>query len=379
MIFISGTTLSLFLSLLVLFKIKKNRADYILMIWFIVIGIHLLLFYLDISGYSKTHTNLLGVIMPFPFIRGPLLFLYVSALVNPVSKKKIFDGIHSLPFVLCFVYLIKFFGFPPERKLYIMEHKGIGFETFVTVKFFAIIIFGLGYIIWSLILINKHKQNIRNKFSNLEKINLQWLQYLTYGLGIIWLVIIFDNEIYTFISVLIFIVIIGFFGIRQVGIFTNNQFAELPQYQKDNIGDGLSTHENIENNFVQYEKSGLTQEKKQILGIELENLMVEKKVFLNPELSLDLLAAQLSIHSNYLSQYINEELGVSFYDYVNKYRVMEFEKLAANPENHKFTILALAYDCGFNSKSTFNRYFKKVTGLSPSTYLSNQQLESAQN
>ena len=73
-------------------------------------------------------------------------------------------------------------------------------------------------------------------------------------------------------------------------------------------------------------------------------------------------------HPNYLSQVINEVEGINFYDYVNRLRVEEFKRLLSLPENQRFTLLALAYDCGFNSKSAFNRCFKKTTGLSPSEY-----------
>jgi AraC-like DNA-binding protein len=59
---------------------------------------------------------------------------------------------------------------------------------------------------------------------------------------------------------------------------------------------------------------------------------------------------------------------MNFYDFVNRYRLEEFKKLASDPKNRQFTMLALAFDCGFNSKSSFNRYFKKATGQTPSQY-----------
>jgi len=366
MIFISGITISFFLSLLLLFKKGKNRADYLLMIWFLFICIHQLLFYLDFSGYNRLYPFLMGVIIPFPLVHGPLLFFYVSALVNHLPKKKIRYVIHFLPFILCFLYMIKFFKLPVEQRHFIMANDGVGFETFILINFITIVILGVGYITWSLILIKRHQRNIQDKFSNLAKINLKWLQYLTYGLGMIWVVVIFSEDVHIFISVTIFMILIGFFGIRQVGIFTNSQLAE-------NTAVETSSVEQIEKQ-ARYEKSGLTPEKKLILKNELNRLMGEK-IFLNPGLSLDTLAAQLDIHTNYLSQFINEELGVTFYDYINNNRVKEFEKLISKPDNQKFTILALAYECGFNSKSSFNRHFKKVTGKSPSEYLRNRNIE----
>ena len=81
------------------------------------------------------------------------------------------------------------------------------------------------------------------------------------------------------------------------------------------------------------------------------------------------LARRLNTHPNYLSQVINEKEGKNLYDYVNTLRIEEFIKLVSQPHNQNLTLLSLAYECGFNSKSSFNRYFKKTTGQSPSEYL----------
>ena len=89
----------------------------------------------------------------------------------------------------------------------------------------------------------------------------------------------------------------------------------------------------------------------------------------NLELTLTELAKALDVHPHYLSQAINTFEGKTFYDYVNTLRVEEFKRLVALPESKKYTLLALALDCGFNSKTSFNRNFKSVTGLAPSEYL----------
>jgi len=96
--------------------------------------------------------------------------------------------------------------------------------------------------------------------------------------------------------------------------------------------------------------------------------MEEKKPYLNPRLSLSDLSRELDISSNQLSQIINQQAGVNFHDFVNKYRVDEFLQNANS--NKSFSLLALALDSGFNSKSSFNYIFKKQKGISPSQYLS---------
>lgn len=117
-----------------------------------------------------------------------------------------------------------------------------------------------------------------------------------------------------------------------------------------------------------YLKSGLTIEKTDDLHKELLLLMKTKKPYLKNELSLKEIAVELNIHPNYLSQVINEKIGKNFYDFVNEYRVNEFKNLIRNLDKQNFTMLALAYECGFNSKSSFNKYFRKSTGMTPSEF-----------
>jgi AraC-like DNA-binding protein len=117
-----------------------------------------------------------------------------------------------------------------------------------------------------------------------------------------------------------------------------------------------------------YPKSGLTEEASEKLHQALINLMTENALYKKSELSIDDLSSKLGIHPNYLSQIINQKEKKNFYDFVNTYRVEEFKRLIGMPRNQHLTLLSVAYDCGFNSKSSFNRYFKKATGQTPSEY-----------
>lgn len=99
--------------------------------------------------------------------------------------------------------------------------------------------------------------------------------------------------------------------------------------------------------------------------------MQSEKPFLEPKLSLGQLADKLGVTSNNLSQVINQCEEMNFYDFINAYRVKEFIALASSPENSNMNLLGIAFDAGFNSKSSFNQVFKKNTGKTPREYLSN--------
>jgi AraC-like DNA-binding protein len=210
-------------------------------------------------------------------------------------------------------------------------------------------------VIWSGLLLRKHRNKVRDQFSDLEKVNLQWLRILTIGLGCIWLLVIFfRNDTLTMGGVVVFVFLIGFFGVRQADIFKPSPAT----------GDGANGNEQKQ----KYSKSGLTEESSGELHRALIQLMAQTAPYKKSELSINDLASELDVHPNYLSQVINEKEKKNFYDFVNTYRIEEFKRLIAIPKNRNFTLLSLAYDCGFSSKSSFNRYFKKATGQTPSEY-----------
>ena len=117
-----------------------------------------------------------------------------------------------------------------------------------------------------------------------------------------------------------------------------------------------------------YRTSALADEKVEEVLPKLERLMEAEKAYLDADLNLQVLARRVGIHYNYLSRIINEKFGLSYNDYVNGYRIEEAKRRLADPEYAEKTILDIAYDTGFYSKSVFNTAFKKITGMTPSQY-----------
>ncbi|MEM6804787.1 MAG: helix-turn-helix domain-containing protein, partial [Bacteroidota bacterium] len=115
-------------------------------------------------------------------------------------------------------------------------------------------------------------------------------------------------------------------------------------------------------------------------GAEIERVleffakgMKEEKWFQNPSLSLRKLAENVNISSNKLSWLLNERIGQNFNEYINSFRLENFKEIALNPANRHLTLLALAYESGFNSKSVFNAFFKKVEGMTPKAWVKSHQ------
>jgi len=102
---------------------------------------------------------------------------------------------------------------------------------------------------------------------------------------------------------------------------------------------------------------------------KLLNCINEESSYLNPDLTLKSLAIALDIHPNQLSWLINHEFNKNFSEFINQYRVETFKRISKDPKNAHVTLIGLAYDSGFNSKTVFNTFFKKETGMTPMQYL----------
>jgi AraC-like DNA-binding protein len=365
MIYIIGIAITFFLSFILLMKKGKSGADRILFAWLCVILVQLILFSIISSNKYLEFPYLLGFEIPIPLLHGPFLFIYILALTSKqFSRPKML--LHFLPFAIGLIATIPFLILSLKEKILVYQNEGEGFETISIVIFIGIILSGIAYTILSLRVLVNHKKLIKDNFSSIEKINLQWLFRLVLGLSCIWVLAFFADDEIIFSSVVLFVAFIGYYGIKQVGIFTNQQVLELtPAFEYTELVEPSI----VEAEVSKYDNSALSDSQLKAIHGELVQLMKQKKLFLTPELTLKMVAEELEIHPNTLSQVINTVEQKNFFDYVNTLRIEEFKERIANPDNQKYTLLSLAFECGFNSKTSFNRNFKNLTGKSPSEYL----------
>jgi AraC-like DNA-binding protein len=364
MLYLTGIIISFFLIIILIGKKNKSEADKILALWLFFTGFHLILFYLHFNNEYVKFPFLLGIEIPMPLVQGPFLYLYTSTLTNQNRNKK-YNLLHFMPFIIAFIPLLSFFSLPFNEKISIYKNEGKGYEQVLSVLLLIIIISGILYALLSLQKLSQHRKNITEQFSFTEKINLTWLSYLILGSSIIWVVVIFCNDQYIFATVVLYLFFIGYFGIKQVGIFTN----KISENNDSEILVLETISDNNQLDKVKYKKSGLSGTELQGIHKNLILIMQKEKLYKNSELTLADLSQKLNVHPNVLSQVINSAEQKNFYDYVNHLRVEEFKTIILLPENQKFTLLSIAFECGFNSKTAFNRNFKKATGFSPSEYL----------
>lgn len=362
-----GIGISLLLILLMASKEGKTLADKILFVWLLLIVCHLTLYVFSIQTITTANVHwLLGTSIPFPMLHGPMLYLYTAAMTNQLPRNRNLLVVHFIPALVAVLFFFPILLQSAEEKLAFIQSGGEEYQTANLVRIILLQVSGFFYVGWSLWLLRRHKHTIRQEFSYEERINLNWLRYFIYGLAAVWMIIVLTKtDYYIFGAAALFIVFLGYFGIRQTGIFTTaNVYKTAPV--AGNAETAIPT-DNKERR--KYASSGVSEDMGREIHKFLSELMHSEKLYTEPDLSLSMLADKLNVHPNYLSQVINEKEGKTFFEYINFLRVEEFKRLAALPESRQYTIMSLAFECGFNSKSSFNKNFKKLTGLSPSDYL----------
>jgi AraC-like DNA-binding protein len=268
------------------------------------------------------------------------------------------DLLHLLPLVL-YVWLLRDFLFSSAAaKLNMINNLTIPDFLFVQyLKKVQLLLYGL--VCYRLLV--RHRRVTRELLSNLESRQLQWLQHLLLGAGVLLGVWVISNEL-PGAEPMLGLTLLGFsYWIAYHSVQQESSFAHVATETVLPIIE--------EEPAVRYRNSTLSQHYLLHVIKKIESYMAESKPYLDGELTLTSLAGQLDINPNQLSQILNEGLGENFYRFVNRYRVEESKRLLLDPAFAHYNILGIAFQAGFSTKSTFNKTFKELTGLSPSEFV----------
>ncbi len=372
---IIGIFMSLMLSVFLLTKRGRSISDTILSLYLTASALTLIFGYLEILNRSTgyTHPLLINISVPFIMLLGPAQWLYVKSLISSDFKLNRYNLYLLIPFFT--VFLILYAGdyshSDSVRVATAMDESFKENPEFPVIQI-MIALSNLGYTIWGLTLLRGHRKRVQSFFSSTEKIDLRWLRFL-----LIWALICYTSistlymadSVYGFMPynslqvtgytiASLFVIILGIFGLREGDLFASKS-RDLSSWQEERSCN--KTEQPLPLNI----SSGKEDE---LFVKRVISYMSSEKPHLNPEITLSSLASLLDVTPDYLSKIINCCLNMNFFDFINHYRVEEFKSLCKNPAMRNYTIIALAYDSGFNSKATFNRVFKKSTGLIPSDY-----------
>ena len=253
----------------------------------------------------------------------------------------------------------------PLIYLFLQIFQTINSNNYDWVLILFVLIHTFFYTVISFLLIRKHQKRIQQFTSNTLGINLNWLEYIAVVLLCLMLIVTIFNLVYydaplnLFMNGVIYLVVLftAYHSLKQKEIFPVDE-----QERKDVIVFSEKASQNAVRRKI------ISDERLVEIKLQLNVLMLKEEPYLNSDLSLVNLAKQLKITSHQLSYVINNGFNENFYGFINGYRVEKAKKLLADKGSKKLSMVGVAFESGFNSKTAFNTTFKKITGQTPSAF-----------
>lgn len=347
--------------IIVVTKRPLNITDRLLSAWLFFVMCSFVMKLINIDFQDQFEFDLIGrgaiITLSFP----SFLYLYVKYLISVDSKLKPLDLFHLLPFVFISFYVLFLSYYNPKFSNLLYSNGDIGLLLIVfgviSVSIFTI------YAYLTIRLLKQYRKTVDNLYSfHNTNVSLKWVWTLVlifYSYYFLAIVITFFNKlfeidfrmsnilipVYTF-----FIYVISFRGYVQPKLLA----------QKEETEDNKPTES--------YQKSGLKKSDAEKYAKMITKLMQEEKLWLNPEVNLKEISRHIGIPQHYITQVLNKQLNKNLYTFVNEFRANEVIRLFNVDKYNNWSIIAIAFEAGFNSKSSFNIFFKKFTGKTPSEY-----------
>lgn len=358
-IFLFAAGQGFFLSVLLLaHKTSRQKGNHYLALIVLLFSFSLVHYVTYWMGLLGTYPHFIASSDTFIFLYGPLMFLYIYKFAYNKSPK--YNFIHFLPFLIFLLISLPFYlSSGPEKIKQIQAIIKDPNHVYRYLRIAMDILANVHILIYCGVLFYMvRKESLFSKsfvlyiFLSFAGFALSFANYyiLSYA-GLI-------RPIYDYaisFAMAFFIYTIGYMGYRQP--YASEEKSKMESKSK-------------------YENSTLKHVQAKRCVEALQKLMEEEKIFLENDLKIKDVADKLSVSVHHLSQAINENLGQSYSDFINSYRIKEAQKRLLYPEYENLKIIAVAYDVGFNNKASFNTNFKKFTGMSPSEYRKQKQITS---
>ena len=390
-----GTIQGVFLAGVLATKRSNRTANRLLAATMLVFSISLATNVYHGAGFERVFPQFFGVGYPLPFLYGPLIYLYALTAADRSRRLTWRDALHFVPFLAVVIAALPVYLLSGEGKIAYYRQLQSGNEPLMVavttpLKFVS----GAIYAPLTLVFLRHHREQVKDSYSSVERVNLRWLVWLGSGAAAVWalaigLEVLEQSGIASFareddliaLGIAVIVYGIGYLGLRQPEVFRFDT-AEHRVPAELRVAAARSTmaveaapavepappSPEPEAASARYERSGLSDREAQRLERMLKAAMENEHLWRDSELTLADLATRLDTTPHKLSEVLNSQLGQTFYDFVNGYRVREVQRRIAAGDAERVKMLTLALDAGFASKSTFNVVFKKHTSQTPSAY-----------
>lgn len=376
------------LSLILILRKKNSITNIILALIIIDPGLNFLNNVLILTDTIHKVPFFLFIFQGTGSLYGPLVYAYVLLMIG--KNFKWFELLNILTFLgilLDVYYAFEFYSLPIEKRTqYLNCLKFIDcYPSQMNTINGIYVVLMLGYFIKAVYKLNKHTFAVQNFFSEIERLKLNYLQtflYLLITLNIILtLSYIFIKTAYVEYFIIPFLINVFYIFVLYYAFTNNAVFTKIEYCTLVDQTEKMEQFQNFQDPLCKEIKE-LMQEKNykkyKLTNIEIEEnyqkilkYINESKPYLDPEINLTKFSSALNACSHNISLTINTRFKMNFFEFINYYRVEEAKKLLSTSNLNEITIEAIGYDCGFNSKSSFYRAFKKFTGMTPTEYIEN--------
>lgn len=417
-----GAVQGVFLAGVLATKRRNRTANCLLAVAMLAFSVHLATDVYHGAGLERTFPHFFGASFPLPFLYGPLIYLYAVTAADRSRRLTGRDALHLVPFLMVVAAGLPIYLMSGAEKVAFYERLLAGERPLLLLVADPLkLVSGMVYAVATLLFLRRHQERVKESYSTVERVGLRWLVRLGLATGGIWgLAVAFrvlgstglvdvkrgDDVIALALAVLMYC--IGYMGLRQPEVFryetaehpvptprrlsvpVSRQSGQVVPPQAPVKVPGPAADREPEPAVVdapavasepvpepvpepapaspRYERSGLPAWEAKRVRDALLAVMDREQPWKDSELTLADLADRLKTTPHKLSEVLNAQLCATFYDFVNGYRVREVQRRILAGDAERLTILSLALEAGFASKSTFNLVFKKHTGQTPSDF-----------
>ena len=340
---------------------NKNSSDFWLASLLILLSLSTVSDFIGFAGVYDVFKQIKDLtFFPFsnPFGYGVLIYLYVQTVSNSKRKFERRDWLLFIPSIIFYVY--QFLAFAQEISFKNWYENAIHIP-FISPFFAVTAIMFNGYLLfYSIKYYRQYRTWLNENFSDTETIKFNWLRNFLYLFTAILLITALFSLTTNFIFKLSYK---QFFWLSLINAFSVYYLAIAGYLRSNSIELNFAE---IKTEEIEGKKSLLSEKELETLKAKIKNLMINDKIFLEPSLTLNDVARTVGVNSTVLSYAINIGFEKNFNDFVNQFRIDAVKTKLTNTVDKN--LLGVAFDCGFNSKATFNRSFKKFTGVSPKEF-----------
>lgn len=342
------------------------RGSWIL-VWLGLVSLHQIYYVLVLNEWVAQESLFALLGFPLAMLHMPVFYLNLRELMGFKRPSVVTVFLHVLPYSLYALYFIVFYFtepvglklsygflvFPDQVRALLAGFNGI-----------PIAVSGAFYVVLSVLALRDYEKALPGYYANLEGVDLFWLKRLATFIGLLFLIIfmlitlgstfkLFDRQyVFRWVSftLTLFTVYYGYRYLKQVEWFLQQKAA--PPIVPAN----------------KYAKSSLSDAEMRRIQQAIIQAVKEEELYLDEHLTLMKLADHIGESSQKVSETLNRQMSTTFYNLVNRFRIAQAKQLLLDPKASHLSIEGIAYECGFKSRSTFFKFFKKEVGMTPTAF-----------